>query len=127
MKEQDYIDQGCEIMNALIETADISICDYPTVELTLMLPCGGVVFGGYVFGQSRFGEEFKIKGWEMGMTAIFAIMEMARVSHWKDLRGMPLRAVLKDGRIVAIGHFLYDKFLDYGQPPFVNDGKEKQV
>lgn len=82
MKEQDYTDQGCEIMNALIEAADISTCDFPTVELTLTLPYGGVVFGGYVFGQRRFGEEFEIKGWKMGMTAIFAIMEMAGVCHW---------------------------------------------
>ena len=56
------------------------------------------------------GDNIKING--------LRIMQLAEVKHWGDLKGKPLRAVLKDGRIVAIGHFLYDQFMDYKTPPF---------
>lgn len=122
LKQKDaYLKDGCEIVNALITNMDISTEDGPTVSITLKLPCGGVVFGGVCFGTEMLtndGRDSYIEGWDKGMTAIFRIMELAEVKHWSDLKGKPLRAVLKDGRIVAIGHLLYDQFMDYKKPPF---------
>lgn len=115
--EEMYLKDGCDIVNAIIESADISTADGPTVNVTLKLPCGGVVFGGICFGT--YSEtDYEYNGWDKGMTAILRIMELAEVKHWSDLKGKPLRAVLKDGMIVAIGHFLYDQFMDYKKPPF---------
>lgn len=119
--EQEYIKAGCHIVNAIIESADISTEDGPSVYITLKLPVGGVVFGGICFGTKMLmnnGRDSYIEGWDKGMTAILRIMQLAEVKHWGDLVGKPLRAVLKDGRIVAIGHFLYDQFMDYKKPPF---------
>ncbi len=31
---------------------------------------------------------------------------------WEDLKGKPCRAKLEDGKVVAIGHFLEDKWFD---------------
>lgn len=112
-----YIQNGYEIKNALIENADITIEEYPTVNIQLKLPCGGVVFGGYSFAHVTKGD-FKLEGWEKGMTAIFRIMEVAGVYHWNKLKGSPVRAILKDNRIYAIAHFLEDKVMDYRLAPF---------
>ena len=119
--EEMYLKDGCDIVNAIIECADISTEDGPSVYITLKLPVGGVVFGGICFGTEMLtnnGRDSYIEGWDKGMTAILRIMQLAEVKHWGDLKGKPLRAVLKDGMIVAIGHFLYDQFMDYKKPPF---------
>lgn len=113
-----YIKDGCEIVNAVVTAADISTEDGPTMNITLKLPVGGVVFGGICFGTYDAGADYAYDGWDKGMTAILRIMQLAEVKHWSDLKGKPLRAVLKDGRIVAIGHLLYDQFMDYKEPPF---------
>lgn len=112
-----YIKHGYEVKNALIEYADITTEDYPTVNIQLKLPCGGVIFGGYTFAKIINGD-FKLEGWEKGMTAIFRIMEVAGVDHWNKLKGSPVRAILKDDRIYAIAHFLEDKVMDYRFTPF---------
>lgn len=122
LKQKDaYLKDGCEIVNALITNMDISTEDGPTVSITLKLPCGAVVFGGICFGTPVLEDDYWIEGWDKGMTAIFRIMELAEAKHWNDLKGKPLRAVLKDGMIVAIGHFLYDQFMDYKKPPFLEE------
>ena len=112
-----YIKNGYEVMNAFIENADITTEEYPTVNIQLKLPCGGVVFGGYAFAK-RVDGDFKLDGWEKGMTAIFRIMEVAGVDCWSKLKGSPVRAILKDQRIYAIAHFLEDKVMDYRLSPF---------
>lgn len=117
--EQEYIKAGCHIVNAVVTATDISTEDGPTVNVTLQLPCGGVVFGGVCFGTYDVGMDYAYDGWDKGMTAILRIMQLAEVKHWGDLVGKPLRAVLKAGMIVAIGHFLYDQFMDYKKPPFL--------
>ena len=114
--EQEYIKNGCYIVNAVVTAADISTEDGPTVNVTLKMPCGGVVFGGICYGTCN--EDNTYTGWNKGMTAILRIMQIAEVEHWNDMVGKPVRAVLKAGKIVAIGHFLYDKFMDYNKPPF---------
>lgn len=112
-----YIQNGYEVMNALIENADITTEEFPSVDITLKLPIGHVVFGGYTFGHSAVGD-FNTEGWDKGMTAIFRILEVAGVKHWSKLKGSPIRAILKDQRIYAIAHFLEDKVLDYRLIPF---------
>ena len=112
-----YIKKGYEVMNALIENADITTEEYPTVNIQLKLPRGNVIFGGYAFAQRVVGD-FHLDGWEKGMTAIFRIMEVAGVDHWNKLKGSPVRAILKDDRIYAIAHFLEDKVMDYRLAPF---------
>ncbi len=112
-----YIQNGYEVKNALIENADITTEEYPTVNIQLKLPGCGVIFGGYSFAK-RMNGDFKLEGWEKGMTAIFRIMEVAGVDHWNKLKGSPVRAILKDDRIYAIAHFLEDKVMDYRLTPF---------
>lgn len=114
---EEYIKKGYEVMNALIENADITTEEYPTVNIQLKLPRGSVIFGGYAFAKRVVGD-FKLDGWEKGMTAIFRIMEVAGVDHWNKLNGSPVRAILKDDRIYAIAHFLEDKVMDYRLTPF---------
>ena len=58
-----YIQNGYEVKNALIENADITTEEYPTVNIQLKLPGGGVVFGGYSFAHVTKGD-FKLEGWE---------------------------------------------------------------
>lgn len=113
----EYIKNGYEVYNALVENADITTEEFPSVDITLTLPIGHIVFGGYTFGHSVVGD-FNTEGWDKGMTAIFRIMEVAGVKHWSRLKGSPIRAILKDQRIYAIAHFLEDKVLDYRLAPF---------
>lgn len=112
-----YIQNGYEVMNALIENADITTEEYPTVNITLNLQRGHCVFGGWSFAK-RLKGDYKLEGWEKGMTAIFRIMEVAGVDHWNKLKGSPVRAILKDYRIYAIAHFIEDKVMDYRLAPF---------
>ena len=112
-----YIKKGYEVMNALIEYADITTEEYPTVSIQLKLPRGSVIYGGYSFAK-RVNGDFKLDGWEKGMTAILRIMEVAGVDHWNKLKGSAIRAILKDDRIYAIAHFLEDKVMDYRLAPF---------
>jgi hypothetical protein len=117
--EELYLKDGCTIENAIIERADISTYDIPTVDVTLKLPCGGVVFGGICFGHqstSNNGREEFTEGWDKGMTVLFRIMQVAGTRLWSGLKGKPVRAVLKNGQIVAMGHFLEDIFMDYKHP-----------
>ena len=114
MTIDDYIKNGCTVENALITGTDISIDDYPIVSISLRLSSGfSVVFGGVMFGRMRDDE---IIGWDKGITAIFRILQLADVSHWDELAGRPLRAILRNNSIVAIAHFLdADKVLDYAE------------
>ncbi len=125
-KLKEYLDDGCTVKNAMIESADISTFDFPTVSVTLKLPGGGVVFGGITFGAAATaadGEKYT-KGWEHGMTAIFRIMQVAGVRDWDALLGRPVRAVMKGNTIQAIGHFMDDIFLDYRKPIWEAPNKE---
>jgi hypothetical protein len=117
-KLKEYLDDGCTVENAMIENADISTSDFPTVSVTLKLQCGGVVFGGVSFGEDAIAADggTYINGWEHGMTAIFRIMQVAGVCDWDSLVGRPVRAVMKGNMIQAIGHFMDDIFLDYHKP-----------
>lgn len=117
--EELYLKDGCTIENAIIERADISTFDIPTVDVTLKMACGGVVFGGVSFGTEMLtnnGRDSYIEGWDKGMTALFRIMQLADVRRWSDMKGKPVRAVMKNNMIVAMGHFLDDIFLDYKKP-----------
>jgi hypothetical protein len=115
MKAQEYLSQGYEICNALIENAEISTTEGPAVSITLKLPMGGVCWAT-CYGTYK-PERDEIVGWEAGMTILFRIMKIAGVTAWSKLRNQPVRAVLKDHRIYAIGHFLYDEFVDYRTYP----------
>lgn len=125
-KLKEYLDAGCTVQNALIENTDISTLDFPTVSVTLKLQCGGVVFGGVVFGENAetADHEKYIKGWKNGMSAIFRIMQIAGVRDWDSLVGRPVRAVMKGNTIQAIGHFMDDIFLDYRKPIWETPNKE---
>ena len=126
-RAEEYIKDGCHLENAIIESAEISSLDIPTVDLVLKLPHGGVVFGGVCFGgpkKDKYGESY-ISGWDRGMTIIYRMMQIAGVSEWSMITNKPVRAVMKGNRIVAVGHFMKDIFLDYKKPFYdTNEGKE---
>lgn len=122
-RAEEYIKDGCTIENAMIEKAEISSDDIPTVDLVLKLPYGGVVFGGVCFGgpkKDKYGESY-ISGWDKGMTIIYRMMQIAGVSRWSHLPNKPVRAVMKGNMIVAVGHFMEDIFLDYKKPFYDTD------
>ena len=120
---EEYIKDGCHLENAIIERAEISSDDIPTVDLVLKLPYGGCCFGGICFGgpkKDKYGERY-ISGWDRGMTIIYRMMQIAGVSKWSEITNKPVRAVMKGNMIVAVGHFMEDIFLDYKKPFYDND------
>lgn len=93
MTVQQYLDDGCEIVNALIVKADISTDDIPSVDVQLKLPMGGVVFGGICFGQSIRGSEQMPHGWaaalefsEQQNKSLLGNLEKYRVKFNKESR-----------------------------------------
>lgn len=58
---------------------------------------------GQGFGGYRLGGEFT-------HYVIMGILEAVGVDSWEQLKGKPVRAKIEDGTIVAIGHFLDDKW-----------------
>ena len=90
----------CE--NALIKDADVFIEDHGILTATLLLDFGNSQqgFGGYALDNAN--------------CAVFIrhVLTTVGVERWSDLDGESIRVRSENGRIIAIGHFILDKWFD---------------
>jgi hypothetical protein len=98
------------VVNAIIESAEITADDHGLLSSWVMLDYGGSGqgFGGYALYLPKSFTHHELKShaghW------IWRVMEIAGVSKWSHLKGKTVR-VRQDrsfGRIEAIGHIIKD-------------------
>lgn len=113
--QDELIETGYEIKNALITNADLSMADYGCLTLAITLDGGGwgVVYGGYCLGHGYLGAD-DFDGSASGLESIMRIMDVVGVERFQDLKGKYVRVATKGwgGSVKIIGNILKDKWFD---------------
>ena len=65
-------------------------------------------FGGYGLLDSQNDN----KGTAFGAAAIRAVLKIFGVNEWEKLSGRPCRVQVENARIIAVGHFLKEEWLN---------------
>lgn len=98
-----------EIKNAIISSAIITSADHNLLSAWVQLDYGGMGqgFGGYALyvpksfthhkGQANYAGHF-----------IFRCMQIAGVTDWSKMKGMSVRAKIRKGSVISIGHIIND-------------------
>lgn len=120
---------GYQIGNSLIESANLSMENYGSLDMTLCLSGQvNVCFGGYVLGKGYLGA--KDDYWEgsaAGLEYIMRIMDVVGVECFQDLKGKYVRVAYKGfgSRVKIIGNITKEKWFD--AESFFKDKKENEV
>lgn len=113
--QDELIEAGYKIENALITNADLSMADYGCLTLAITLDGGGwgVVYGGYCLGHGYLGAD-DFDGSASGLESIMRIMDVVGVERFQDLKGKYVRVATKGwgGSVKIIGNILRDKWFD---------------
>lgn len=125
--QEQLIESGYRIENALITYVDLSMADHGCLTLAMKLEgCGwGVVYGGYYLGKGYLGaDDDFFDGSAAGLESIMRIMDVIGVERFQDLKGKYVRVATKDwgGPVKIIGNILNDKWFD--AETFFADKKE---
>lgn len=103
------------ILNAVIESAEISYSDRGFLDIWLTLDYGGPHqgFGGYVLYLPKTCEHHSIES--PAGHFLFRCMEIAGVEKWSQIKGKTIRVQKKGdrwGQIIAIGHIVKDDWFN---------------
>lgn len=113
--QDELIEAGYKIENALITNADLSMADHGCLTLAITLDGGGwgVVYGGYCLGHGYLGAD-DFDGSASGLESIMRIMDVVGVERFQDLKGKYVRVATKGwgGSVKIIGNILKDKWFD---------------
>ena len=124
--QEQLIESGYSIENALITNVDLSMADHGCLTLAMTLEGGGwgVVYGGYCLGKGYLGaDDDFFDGSAAGMEYLIRIMDTVGVEKFQDLRGEYVRVATKRGDPVKIiGNIIKDKWFD--AETFFTDKKE---
>lgn len=126
--QDQLIEAGYTIENALIESVDLSMADHGCLTLAMTLKgCGwGVVYGGYCLGKGYLGADDNFfSGSAAGIEYLMRIMDIVGVERFQNLKGKYVRVATKglSGPVKIIGNILEDKWFD--AETFFTDKKEK--
>lgn len=99
-----------EICNAVITSASLSNADHGMLSSFLMLDYGhsGQGFGGFALYNPRY----KDTSGNYAGHWIWRILEVTETSDWSQLKGKNIRAKIKNGRVIAIGHIIKDNWFN---------------
>lgn len=101
-----------EVLNAIIEGAEITSDEHGCLSAWLYLDYGGRSqgFGGYALYLPKSFKHHALKS--VTGHFIFRCMEVAGVTEWSKLKGKTIRVRRVDGLIRAIGHIIKDDWFD---------------
>lgn len=125
--QEQLIESGYRIENALITNVDLSMADHGCLTLAMTLEGSGwgVVYGGYCLGKGYLGaDDDFFDGSADGMEYLIRIMDTVGVEKFQDLKGKYVRVAAK-GRgssVKIIGNIIKDKWFD--AETFFADNKE---
>lgn len=115
--QEQLIESGYRIENALITNVDLSMADHGCLTLAMTLEGSGcgVVYGGYCLGKGYLGaDDDFFDGSAAGMEYLIRIMDTVGVEKFQDLKGKYVRVAAK-GRgssVKIIGNIIKDKWFD---------------
>ena len=126
--QDQLIEAGYTIENALIESVDLSMVDHGCLTLAMTLKGGGwgVVYGGYCLGKGYLGADDNFfSGSASGMEYLMRIMDTVGVERFQNLKGKYVRVATKglSGPVKIVGNILEDKWFD--AETFFIDKQEK--
>ena len=126
--QEQLMEAGYTIENALIESVDLSMADRGCLTLAMTLKGGGwgVVYGGYCLGKGYLGADDNFfSGSASGMEYLMRIMDTVGVERFQNLKGKYVRVAIKglSGPVKIIGNILEDKWFD--AETFFTDKNEK--
>lgn len=115
--QEQLIETGYKIENALIESVDLSMADYGSLTLAMTLKAGswGVVYGGYCLGKGYLGaDDDFFSGSAAGMEYLIRIMDTVGVESFQCLKGKYVRVATKGwgDTVKIIGNIIEDKWFD---------------
>lgn len=93
-----------EIKNARIESTMLGFEDHGIMTFSLGLDYGDSV-------QSAGGYSIKCL---RGIECIAEVLNIIGVNTWEELKGKTLRVKCEYDKVYAVGHFLQEKWLDFG-------------
>jgi hypothetical protein len=125
--QEQLIEAGYTIENALIESVDLSMADHGSLTLAMTLKGSGwgVVYGGYCLGKGYLGADDNFfSGSAAGMEYLIRIMDTVGVERFQQLKGKYVRVATKGwgSSVKIIGNILEDKWFD--AETFFKDKKE---
>lgn len=102
-----------EIKNAVIEKTFLGKEDHGIFTFNLSLDYGGTGQGFGNYGLDDWNEEQgKRMGCGSSIDLIKEILEIVGVYSWEDLPGKHIRVQAYSHKVIAIGHFLHDKWFN---------------
>ena len=115
--QEQLIEAGYTIENALIESVDLSMADYGclTLAMTLKGSGWGVVYGGYCLGNGYLGADYDFfSGSAAGMEYLIRIMDTVGVERFQNLKGKYVRVATSGlgDPVKIIGNIIADKWFD---------------
>ena len=125
--QEQLIESGYSIENALITNVDLSMADHGCLTLAMALEgdSWGGVYGGYCLGHGYLGaaDDF-FDGSAAGMEYLIRIMDTVGVEKFQDLKGKYIRVATKGwgDPVKIIGNIIKDKWFD--AETFFADHKE---
>lgn len=125
--QEQLIESGYSIENALITNVDLSMADHGCLTLAMTLEGGGwgVVYGGYCLGKGYLGaDDDFFDGSADGMEYLMRIMDTVGVEKFQDLKGKYVRVATKGwgDPVKIIGNIIKNKWFD--AETFFADKKE---
>lgn len=113
--ENELLELGYKIENAIIKNVDISMADHGCVTLNIELNGSGwgCNFGGYCIGHGYLGAD-EFDGSADGMESIARIMDVVGVSYFNNMKGKYVRVAIKNswGAVKIIGNIIKDQWFD---------------
>ena len=115
--QEQLIESGYSIENALITNVDLSMADHGCLTLAMTLEGSGwgVVYGGYCLGKGYLGaDDDFFDGSAAGMEYLMRIMDTVGVEKFQDLKGKYVRVANKrwGSSVKIIGNIIKDKWFD---------------
>ena len=115
--QEQLIESGYSIENALITNVDLSMADHGCLTLAMTLEGSGwgVVYGGYCLGKGYLGaDDDFFDGSAAGMEYLMRIMDTVGVEKFQDLKGKYIRVATKGwgSSVKIIGNIIKDKWFD---------------
>lgn len=115
--QEQLIESGYSIENALITNVDLSMADHGCLTLAMTLEGSGwgVVYGGYCLGKGYLdADDDFFDGSAAGMEYLMRIMDTVGVEKFQDLKGKYVRVANKrwGSSVKIIGNIIKDKWFD---------------
>lgn len=115
--QEQLIESGYSIENALITNVDLSMADHGCLTLAMTLEGSGwgVVYGGYCLGKGYLGaDDDFFDGSAAGMEYLMRIMDTVGVEKFQDIKGKYVRVATKGwgDSVKIIGNIINDKWFD---------------